>query len=86
VGKVAAVLRIMPDSVDVDLEKVKAAMKKALPGIQEIREEPIGFGLKAIKIAVVVGDDEGGTDSIEAKLLEIEGISSAETIAVNRMI
>jgi elongation factor 1-beta len=86
VGKVAAVLRIMPDSVDVDLAGLKTAMKKALPGIQEFREEPIGFGLKALKIAVVVEDEEGGTDAIEAKILQIEGVSSAETIAVNRMI
>jgi elongation factor 1-beta len=76
----------MPESVDVDLTRLREAMKRALPGIQEIREEPIAFGLKALKIAVVVGDDEGGTDALEAALLQINGISSAETIAVNRMI
>jgi elongation factor 1-beta len=76
----------MPDSVDVDLVALKAALKKALPGIQDYREEPIGFGLKALKIAVVVEDEEGGTDAVQAKILKIEGVSSAETVFVNRMI
>ncbi|HZD42602.1 MAG TPA: elongation factor 1-beta [Methanomicrobiales archaeon] len=85
-GKVVAVIRVMPDSADVDMEKLKASMKKKVPGIHEIREEPIAFGLKALKLAVVVGDEEGGTDAIEQALQNVEGVASAETTDVNRMI
>lgn len=85
-GKVVAVLRVMPESVEVDLNALKAAMKKKVPGIQDVREEPIAFGLKAIKLAVVVGDDEGGTDAIEQALASVPGVASAETTDVNRMI
>ncbi len=85
-GTVVAVLRVMPDSVEVNLEDLKAAMRKQVPGIQDIREEPIAFGLKALKLAVVVGDEEGGTDAIEQALNSVPGVASAETIDVNRMI
>ena len=85
-GKVVAVLRVMPDSAELDLEQLKASMRKQVPGIQDIREEPIAFGLKALKLAVVVGDEEGGTDAVETALNNVPGVASAETIDINRMI
>ena len=52
-GKVAVIVRVMPESPEVDLEKLKSALKQKLPGIQDIQEEPIGFGLKALKLAAM---------------------------------
>jgi elongation factor 1-beta len=86
VGKVIAVLRVMPDSAEVDLNELKASMKKKVPSIQDIREEPIGFGLSALKLAVVVTDEEGGTDAVESALTAVSGVASAETVDINRMI
>ncbi len=48
-GSVAVIARVMPDSPEVNLDQLKKALKEKLPGIQEIREEPIGFGLKDSK-------------------------------------
>jgi elongation factor 1-beta len=84
-GTVAVIVRIMPTSPDVDLEKLKAALKKKLPGIQDIREEPIGFGLKAIKLAAVINDAGGETDAIERSLSEVDGVERAEIIEVTLM-
>jgi elongation factor 1-beta len=81
-GTVAVIVRIMPTSPDVDLEKLKAALKKKLPGIQDIREEPIGFGLKALKLAAVVNDAGGETDAIEQSLGQVAGVERAEIIEV----
>jgi elongation factor 1-beta len=81
-GTVAVIVRIMPKSPDVDLEKLKAALKKKLPGIQDIREEPIGFGLKALKLAAVVNDAGGETDAIEQSLGQVAGVERAEIIEV----
>ena len=55
-GNVALILRVMPESPDIDLNDLTEQIKKKVPGLQDVREEPIGFGLKALKIAVVVGD------------------------------
>jgi len=81
-GSVAVIVRIMPESPDVDLEKLKASLKKKLPGIRDIREEPIGFGLRALKLAAVVNDAGGETDAVEQSLGEVAGVERAEVIEV----
>jgi elongation factor 1-beta len=85
-GKVVALVRIMPVSVDVDMKRLEADLRKKLPSIQDVGVEPIAFGLKALKVAVIVNDEEGGTDAVEKALAEVPGVSQAETVCVNRMI
>ena len=81
-GSVAVIVRVIPESPEVDLEKLKRALKEKLPGIQDIQEEPIGFGLKAIKLAAIVNDAGGETDAIEGKLNSIPGVERAEIVEV----
>ncbi|ABS55011.1 translation elongation factor aEF-1 beta [Methanoregula boonei 6A8] len=81
-GSVVAILRVMPESPDIDLEKLKKALKDALPGIKDIQEEPIGFGLKALKLAAIVNDAGGETDALEGKLNAVPGVERAEIIEV----
>jgi len=85
-GSVVAILRVMPESLDVDLEQLKKTIRKKVPAVQDIAEEPIAFGLKALKIAAIVGDEEGGTEPLEKAIAAIEGVASAETIDLNRMV
>jgi len=84
-GSVAVIVRVMPESPDVNFEELKGALKKKLPGIQDIREEPIGFGLKALKLAAVVNDAGGETDKIEQSLNAVPGVERAEIIEVTLM-
>jgi len=81
-GSVVAILRVMPESPEVDLEKLKKDLKTALPGIQDVKEEPIGFGLKALKLAAIVNDAGGETDALEGKLNAVPGVERAEIIEV----
>jgi elongation factor 1-beta len=81
-GSVAVIARVMPDSPDVNLDELKKALKQKIPGIQEIREEPIGFGLKALKLVAVINDAGGETDAIEKSLNEVAGVERAEIIEV----
>ena len=81
-GSVAVIVRVIPKSPEVDLEKLKRALKEKLPGIQDIQEEPIGFGLKAIRLAAIVNDAGGETDAIEGKLNSIPGVERAEIVEV----
>jgi elongation factor 1-beta len=85
-GGVVAIIRVMPESVDVDLEQLKKTIRINVPAVQDIAEEPIAFGLKALKVAAVVGDNEGGTEPLEQALSALDGVASAETIDLNRMI
>ncbi len=81
-GSVAVIMRVMPESPEVDLEQLKAALKQKLPGIQDMKVEPIGFGLKAIKFAAIINDAGGETDALERSLSSIPGVERAEIIDV----
>ena len=81
-GSVAVIMRVMPESPEVDLEKLKKALKEKLPGIQDMKIEPIGFGLQAIKFAAIVNDAGGETDALEQSLSGIPGVERAEIIEV----
>jgi len=78
-GNVAIILKIMPESPDVDREALKAAVRGAVP-VNDIREEPIGFGLVALKVAVVVPDRAGAPDEVESALQNLDGVGSAEIV------
>jgi elongation factor 1-beta len=75
-GMVALELKIMPESPEVDLEKIKTEISKKIK-IQDSKIEPIAFGLKSLKILVIIPDKETG--DIEGKIREIKGVSEVET-------
>ena len=79
-GNVALILKVMPESPEVNLEELKAEIRKTLPGVKEIVEEPIGFGLKALKLVVVVSDQGGESDAVEGKLGSLKGVERAEIV------
>jgi len=79
-GNVAIILKMMPESPEVDLGVVRAAILDAVPGTKDIREEPIGFGLSAIRVLVVVPDEEGAPDRVEEAFRAIDGLSSVEIV------
>jgi len=78
-GIAAVIVKIMPSSVDTNLEEIKEKAKTALEaeGSQNIsfEEEPIAFGLKAIMIKFA-WPEEKDTDIIENNLSKIENVSS----------
>lgn len=77
-GNVAITLKVMPASPDVDIAEIKSGIQNMVEA-QEIREEPIGFGLTALKVLIVVPDSSGGTDEIEKKIASVAGVASVET-------
>lgn len=88
VGEVVATIKVMPESPDIDIEKIKENIIKSIPKGAEyhkIEEEPIAFGLVALKVMVVVADEEGGTEKVEENLSKIENISSVEVEDVRRL-
>jgi elongation factor 1-beta len=79
-GNVALILRVMPESPEIDLNTLTDQIRKKIPGLMDVREEPIGFGLKALKIAVVVSDAAGESDMVEREINAINGVERAEII------
>lgn len=85
-GQVALTLKVMPQSPEVDLEKIKEEIKKVETEnikISDMTVEDIAFGLKAIKVLFVMPDKGGVNPSeIEEKIKSIEGVGEVETESV----
>jgi len=82
--------KIMPKSIDVDLEKLKKEIKTKIESFEsgvfnEIKEEPIAFGLKALIVTFALSEDEE-VDIVENTINEIRDISSVELIDYRRAV
>ena len=84
---VIASLRIMPDSADRDLNKLKDALRAAMPAsgkLESLELKPIAFGLKAIMATIVVSDEAGGTEPVEEAFSKVEGVEGVTVESVGR--
>ncbi len=88
-ARVAVIMRVLPSSVELDLEELKARIEKALPEGYKIEGsgvEPIAFGLKALKLIVSMPEEtEGGTEALEEAIRSVEGVDEVEIEAVHRL-
>ena len=82
-GEVLMIFKLMPTGVEVDLEKMKENVKKALPAevdLNKIDEKPIAFGLVALEVSVILDDKSGGGDEVERILSEVEDVNSVDLV------
>ena len=74
-GDVAVSLKIMPDSIETDIEKIKEEISKKVE-IRDSKIETIAFGLKSLRVLVIIPDR--GVDQLKDDIAKIEGISDVE--------
>ena len=87
-GKVFASIKIFPKSIETDLNQLKEKIKNILPegsSLHSFQEEPIAFGLVALKLNVIVGDVGGILDEIEELLISQEEISEIQVEGATRV-
>lgn len=75
-GNVAIALKVMPSSIEEDLEKIKSSISKKMK-IQDAKIEELAFGLKALKI-LIIAPDSSGTEKIENEIKSIKGVEDVE--------
>ena len=90
-AQVIVTIKIMPDSPEIEFEGIKEASIKEITAFcgeteTKTEEEPIAFGLKALKILFVMDEDKGSTEELEKKVALIEGVNSVEVVDVRRAI
>lgn len=90
-ASVVITLKIMPESPEVDLNSIESEAKTKIIDFSQSKEmkteqEPIAFGLTALKITFVMDENKGSTDSLEEQIKTISGVNSVETIDVRRAI
>ncbi|MBI4152696.1 hypothetical protein HY495_03225 [Candidatus Woesearchaeota archaeon] len=82
-AKAIITFKLMPESVDVDLTKIREkalaiAKEAGAIGQMQAKEDPIAFGLKAVLILAMYEVGNADFDGIAAKMSEIEDVQSAE--------
>jgi elongation factor 1-beta len=85
VAEVAVTVLLMPESSDVDLDRVETNVKARVK-VHSVEREPIAFGLKALRIITVVPDAAGGTDPLEEMLSSIPGVGNVQVVDVRRLL
>ncbi len=87
-GKAIITLKVMPESVDVNLHALKSRLTEVLAShditVSKIEEEPIAFGLVALHLIFLLDEDKGDTETIETWCKEVEGVMNAEVIDMRR--
>ena len=87
-GKVAAKMKVMPESPDVDLDGLQERLENSLPEgakISRVDREDVAFGLIALFPTVIVPDEGGGTDTVEDAFGGVEGVESVDVGNVGRL-
>lgn len=90
-AKVVVTLKIMPESPSSDLVKIEDEAKTKIIDFsqnQEVKteQEPIAFGLKALRIIFVMDESKGSTEALEEDIKKIDGVNSVEAVDVRRAI
>ncbi|USZ72655.1 elongation factor 1-beta [Natronosalvus halobius] len=87
-GKVAAKIKVMPQSPEIDLDALQERLETALSEgakINGVEREEVAFGLVALYPTVIVPDGSGGTEGVEEAFSEVEGVESVNVENVGRI-
>ncbi len=88
-ARVLVVMKILPEDINIELEELKERIRAKLPEGYEIARydiEPIAFGLKALRLYIIMPEQiEGGTEPLEKLVNSVEGVSQAEVEIVHRL-
>lgn len=76
-------LKVLPTSVDVDLDKLEKSLEKAIKP-EKIRREPIAFGLVALLVTKIIPDEGGEIDKLEEKIKSIPEVGEVEVTGMTR--
>ena len=87
-GKVAANMKVMPQSPEIDLDELQERLEAALPEgaqINGFERDDVAFGLVALLPTVIVADDAGGTEVVEEAFSDVDGVESVSVEDVGRI-
>ncbi len=89
---VVITLKLMPSGPSVDFVAMRAEAEKIIAHFSghsydgKFAEEPVGFGLKALKFTFLSDEAKGSTEPLEAALAKIPDVQSVEITDVRRAV
>jgi elongation factor 1-beta len=88
-GIIAVKIKLMPSSIETDLEEIKKQVKIIIEQNTgkncKFDEEAIAFGLKSI-IAFFAWPEEQELEKLEEKLKKVENVNSVQIVDIRRAI
>jgi elongation factor 1-beta len=87
-GDVAAKIKVMPNSPEIDLDDLQDRLEESLPQGAKIRgfqRDDVAFGLVALLPTVIVPDGAGGTEAVEEAFADVDGVESVAVENVGRL-
>jgi len=86
-GDFIALIDVIPDDTDADIDSLVEDLKKVLPDTCVIEHHdvlPVAFGLKKARVRVRYPEEWGGTDKLEQLFGQVGGIQGIEGIAFSK--
>jgi elongation factor 1-beta len=88
-GEVIIGFRLLPASVEIDLEQLRGEIEKGLPSgarISKSRVEPIAFGLNALLLDIVIPEQEALADKVEELIRSNKNVENVEVLSQRRVL
>ncbi len=85
-GKVAVSFKIMPSDETKDLSKIENALKTDLSNSFTLGKssiEELAFGIKVLKLIVIMSDEGGLVDAVEQRIRSFQDIGEVEVEEVS---
>lgn len=76
------VFKVLPEDSDVDMQALEKKIRSSLDGMCEVNSaeiQEIAFGLKALRLQIIVPDEEGKIDKVEHTISHIERVGQVDT-------
>jgi len=87
---VVITLRIMPEGVDSDLEKIEKEAREKISEfggeVGKVNVNEVAFGLKSVELIFVMDEAKGSTEDLENQISGLDGINSVEVTDVRRAV
>jgi len=87
-AEVVITLKIMPESPETDLNSVEEKVKEKIVEfggeVVRVMQEPVAFGLIALKMDFVMDESKGDTEPLEESIKEVVGVAGVEVVGVTR--
>ncbi len=84
-AQVLVTFKVMPKEAGIDLARLESEIKHSI-GPDRIAQEPIAFGLVALKVSKLIDDAEGQLEAIENKLRALADVGEVEVVEITRTI
>lgn len=82
-ANVAASVKVYADDPN-KLGEIRTAIEK-FAQIQHVKEEELGFGIKILRLTLLLDDEAGGTEKLEEKIRTVPNVTQVEVETVTRI-